>query len=328
MHGLPHRPADRPLPDKDRRHAELLALIRDEQDDDALDHQPLTRSLDLIGATMSDLRPSSSLDYVTTAPAADDRALLIRSLRRWVPFAAAAAVIAAGAVGGGLALHGSNRPTGPAAAAPAVVTRSADSLPVLNGIPAAKAKNELTACLKAGETGKLDSGSWLGHPKLTEAASDYRVVIAVPHLYRAMEDGLATWYIGKGSRSGEVVSCSVPDDAANPNGREAWLSPITAITTPVTLEYNTGGVGSPTLDGKGKSVYSATVMGHYTNGVARVTVQYSGQKAHNAQMSNGVWFSSDVIPQPSGTDNSSPVVRAYDANGKLLHTTKSATASR
>jgi hypothetical protein len=45
-------------------------------------------------------------------------------------------------------------------------------------------------------------------------------------------------------------------------------------------------------------------------------------------MSNGVWFSSDVIPQPSGTDNSSPVVRAYDANGKLLHTTKSATASR
>jgi hypothetical protein len=190
-----------------------------------------------------------------------------------------------------------------------------DFSPALDGAAAAQAQRELTACMEAAVAGELTSGHWTGDPRRTRPAdpiASYRVVVAVPDLYRALEDGLSTWMVGKGP-SGQLVSCSLPRDPGNPNGREAWLGAVAGRPHPsgLTVEYRTGGIGSPNLDGTGGQVYATTLIGRCPPGIARVTAHYQGQEQRDAQIAQGVWFSQF----PRGTSSGPMVVCGYDADG-------------
>lgn len=187
--------------------------------------------------------------------------------------------------------------------------------PALNGVPAEQAQRELTACMEAAVAGKLTSGHWTGDPRQTRPAdpiASYRVVIAVPGLYRALEDGLATWIVGKGP-SGQLVSCSLPRDPGNPNGREAWLGTVAGRPHPsgMTVEYRTGGLGSPSPDGTGAQVYAMTLIGRYPPGVARMTARFQGQEHRDAHVAEGVWCCQFI----RGTSTGPMVVDCYDAEG-------------
>ncbi|MBC3843366.1 hypothetical protein GXW82_33590 [Streptacidiphilus sp. 4-A2] len=333
MTGLPQVPAERPLPDRDRRRREFLALIRSEQDAEAQRRPQTTRPA---APTTSSAAPTSSPAPTTGASMTQLNAdgtlggtvRLTRPLsarrpanRGWIAVAAvAASVVAIGGAATTLALRGSSggvTVTGPGSPS-APHSAPVASGPVLNGVAATQAQSELTACLEAAVSGKLTSGNYFGTPKPADPVTTYRVVIADPHLYRAMEDGLSTWIIGKGA-SGQLAGCSVPDDAANPNGREALLGPKPGapLTDRLTVEYSTGGVGTANLDGKGASVYANTLIGRYGGGITRVTLQYPGGKEHNALVSDGIWFDQSRLADPTGTDTV-PVVRGYGANGKLV----------
>jgi hypothetical protein len=351
MTGFPQVPADRPLPDRDRRRRELIALVRSEQEDDDFVRQPLTARLRLEprrGADMTDARPDT--DHRTDAADAPleilDTAVRTawpssaqgRPRRRstWMTVAAAVTgVVVLGVIGA--AMHGSGSGNGsgsehvvPAAGGAMGSAEPTLSVPVLNGVSQLTAQNELTACIKAGIAGTLQSGNWTGKPGPVDPVPAYRVVIAKPHLYRAMEDGLSTFLVGTGP-SGQLFSCSVPDDPKNPNGREAWLGPrpakpAGAFTSKVTVEYDQGGVGTPTIDGKGASVYATTLTGHYGEDISRVTVQYPGGKEQDAITDQGVWFDQSLLDSTQSNSTRPPVVRGYAPDGRLVY--DSATAAK
>jgi hypothetical protein len=185
--------------------------------------------------------------------------------------------------------------------------------PALNGVPAARAQRELTAGMRAAAAGELRSGHWSGGGReVADPITSYRVVIAVPGLYRAMEDGLSTWLVGKGP-SGQLASCSLPSDPGNPNGREAWLGQVggARYSGDVTVEYQCGGIGHPHLDGTGTRVYANTLIGRCAVGVARVTVHYRGQRECDAVVAQGVWIS-QLLRHPGA---GALTVRGYDAAG-------------
>jgi hypothetical protein len=172
--------------------------------------------------------------------------------------------------------------------------------------------------MEAAMAGELTSGHWLGSPGRNRPAdpiADYTAVIAVPELYRALEDGLSTWIVGKGP-SGQLVSCSLPRDPENPNGREAWLGTVAGRAHPsgVTVEYRTGGIGTPNLDGTGTRVFALTQIGRCTVGITRVTAHYQGQQERDAVVPQGVWFSQIL----RGASPGGLTVRGYDAHGSLV----------
>ena len=187
--------------------------------------------------------------------------------------------------------------------------------PALNGMAATRAQRELTGCLEAAAAGELTSGHWLGGPREPRPAdpiASYRVVIAVPDLYRALEDGLSTWMVGMGP-SGQLAGCSLPRDPGNPNGREAWLGAATGRPHPsgMTVEYRTGGLGAPNLDGTGPQVYAMTLIGRCPPGIARVTAHYQGQEPQDADVARGAWFSQFLRGGSTG-----PItVCGYDSHG-------------
>ena len=316
MNGLPPPPADRPLPDRERRRQEFVSLIRMEQElgspfpplvpvpppDDA--DLPLDE-IEADGTLRGAVGPA-------TRPAAR------RTARGGWPAVAAvaASVLLIGSVAAALALRGSTgigAPDAHPAAEPPPV-----SGPVLNGVPVATAQRELTACLQAAVSGKLTSGDYTSPLSPADPVDSYRVVIAEPHLYRALENGLSTWIVGKGP-SGQLAGCSVPQDAANPNGREALLGtrPSGALSNELTVEYSTGGVGSPALDGTRASVYANTLVGRYGDEISRVTVQYPGGREHNAETADGIWFDQSLLGN-AGAGGDAAVVRGYGARGELL----------
>jgi hypothetical protein len=190
---------------------------------------------------------------------------------------------------------------------------SPDRSSALNGVPAAAAQRELTAGMEAAAAGELHSGHWSGgRREAADPITSYRVVIAVPGLHRAMENGLSTWLVGKGP-SGQLASCSVPRDPGNPHGREAWLGQVggARYSGDVTVEYQCGGIGHPNLDGTGTRVYANTLIGRCAPGIARVTVQYRGQQECEAVVAQGVWISQLL----RGPDAGALTVRGYDAVG-------------
>ncbi len=312
MNGLPQAPADRPLPDRDRRRHEFLALIRREQDRDP-SYAPLAAVPDSggVGDLLDVLDADSSLgDTIRIAAPLSGRRTGGCSWTSVVAVAASVVLIGAFAAA---ALRGSTGSTDPASRQP-----SAAAAPVLNGVRGATAQSELTACLQAAVDGRLTSGNYFSTPKPTDPVGSYRVVIAEPHLYRAMENGLSTWIIGKGP-SGQLAGCSVPQDASNPNGREALLGgkPGGALGNQLTVEYSTGGVSSPALDGTRASVYANTLVGRYGAEVTRITVQYPGGQEHDAQMAEGIWFDQSLLGN-AGASSGGAVVRGYGADGALL----------
>lgn len=200
------------------------------------------------------------------------------------------------------------------------------------GVSEAVAQRELTEGLKAAARGELTSGHWLGGGGRlpADAIADYRVLIAVPELYRALEDGLSTWLVGQGP-SGQLVSCSLPCDPGNRNGREAWLGPAEGRPHPsgMTVEYRTGGVAAPQLDGTGARVYATTLIGRCPEGVTRVTAHYKtahyetahhetahhdGEPEREAVLARGVWFSQILRGSATGP----LVLRGFDASGRLV----------
>ncbi|QMU73199.1 hypothetical protein [Streptacidiphilus sp. P02-A3a] len=148
-----------------------------------------------------------------------------------------------------------------------------------------------------------------------DAIAAYRPVIAVPGLYRALEDGLSTWLVGQGP-SGQLVSCSLPGDPGNPNGREAWLGPAEGRPHPsgVTVEYLTGGVGCARLDGTGARVYATTLIGRCPAAVTRITVHHEGEPERDAVLADGVWLSQVLRGAATGP----LAVRGFDASGRLV----------
>jgi len=177
-------------------------------------------------------------------------------------------------------------------------------------------QRELTAGMEAALAGELTSGHWIGANRVpADPVGSYRVVIAVPGLYRALEDGLSTWLVGKGP-SGQLVSCSLPRDADNRNGREAWLGPAGGRPNPsgLTVEYWTGGMGSANLDGSGPQVYATTLIGRYPEGVTRVTAHYEGEVPRDAHLAEGVWLSQVL----RGASTGPLLVEAYDADGQAV----------
>lgn len=192
---------------------------------------------------------------------------------------------------------------------------SSDS--ALHGISAERAQRELTACLEAAAAGELRGGHWTGAGRVPEdPLPSYRVVIAVPDRYRALTDGLFTWLVGRGP-SGQLASCSLPQDAGGAERREAWLGQAAGAPyrSEVTVEHRTGGVGHPRRDGTGERVYSQTLIGRCADRIARVTVEYPGREPEAAVVARGVWFS-QVVRESSGGGR--PTVRGFDADGELV----------
>ncbi|QMU73433.1 hypothetical protein [Streptacidiphilus sp. P02-A3a] len=322
MNGLPPAPADRPLPDRDRRRHELLALIRREQERD-----PGYAALAAVPGSGGSGNPLDVLDADGTLGDTIRIAAPLSGRRSsGCSWSSVAAVAASVVLIGAFATLGLRDGTGggvPAARQPATAT-----VPVLNGIRPATAQSQLTGCLQAAVDGRLTSGNYFSTPRPTDPVGSYRVVIAEPHLYRAMENGLSTWIIGKGP-SGQLAGCSVPQDASNPNGREALLGsrPSGALNNQLTVEYSTGGVSSPALDGTRASVYANTLVGRYGDEITRITVRYPGGREHNAQMAEGVWFDQSQLAS-AGMDGTGAVVHGYGANGALLFSwTESAPSS-
>lgn len=324
MNGLPPAPADRPLPDRDRRRDELLALIRREQEREPR-YPPLVTAAD--PGELGD--PLDVLDDGNLGGTIRLAAPLTGLRPSGCGWSSVAAVAASVVLIGAFATLGLRDSTG--GGHPAVRQPSAATAPVLNGVRPATAQDELTACLQAAVDGRLTSGDYFSMPKPTDPVGSYRVVIAEPHLYRAMENGLSTWIIGKGP-SGQLAGCSVPQDASNPNGREALLGsrPGGPLSNQLTVEYSTGGVSSPALDGTRASVYANTLVGRYGAEITRITVQYPGGQEHNAQMAEGVWFDQSRLGSAGVNGAGSgggAVVNGYGADGALLFSYTQSTPS-
>lgn len=327
MPDFPPAPADRPLPDRERRRRELVALIRIETEEGQPRLAPVL-PLQRPDTGQGDDTPMSDMAYpafgdILEAPVTPGTGTASRPARRrtWTVFAATAAAVAV--IGGAALMVGGHsgsggtvvRQVGPAAPGAHGHAPSAAG-PVLNGVPLATAQSELTSCLK---TAADTNGT-----KLLAAPAAYRIEIAQPGLYRALEDGLATYLVGQEPTHGQLVLCSVPKDAKNPNGKELWAGAKFPAAGPaaktVTLEFQRGGVGTPTLSGKGASVYANTLAGHYGKDVTRITVQYPGGKAQQAELGGGVWFLQSRLTTREAQSHA-PVVRGYDATGKQVFTT-------
>ena len=186
----------------------------------------------------------------------------------------------------------------------------------LHGISAERAQRELTACLETAAVGGLRSGHWNGGRR---AAADpipsYQLVIAVPDRYQALTNGLFTWLVGRGP-SGQLVSCSLPQEPDGTEERVAWLGQAAGApySSEVTVEQQVGGIGHPHRDGTGERVYAQTMVGRCADRIARVTVEYPGREPEAAVVARGVWFSQVVMDRSGGR----PTVRGFDADGELV----------
>jgi hypothetical protein len=187
--------------------------------------------------------------------------------------------------------------------------------PSLNGVPIARAQRDLTACMVAAVAGELTGGHWLGQREPADPIASYQAVIAVPGLYRALENGLSTWVVGKGP-SGQLVSCSFPQDPGNPSGREAWLGTVAGRPHPcgITVEYRTGGLGTADLDGTATQVYATTLIGRHSAGINRVTAHYEDQDEREGVLSEGVW----MIQVLRGPSEGPMLLHGYDVDGRLV----------
>ena len=308
MTRLPQLPADRPLPDRDRRRGEFLALLQAEQQDTVT---PSVRSHHLPGVARG-TAPHEIIDIAVDATPRGFEPLRPRSRSRsrrgWFLVAGAAAAVAISAV----AVDLNTRTTAPPAPA-ASVPRS------LDGIPVATAQNALTDCLKAGQSGKLTNGYWLGsQPTLIDAASSYTVVLATARNW-PMENGLYTLYVGKGP-GGQLASCATPATSV-PGGPQAWLSTSTALPSRalVSLEFWQTGRNSYS---DGSPIFTIGLIGRCATSIARVTVQYPGVRPYTATVADGVWFTQVPLAgsgDPADAQSAHPVVRGYAADGKLLY---------
>ena len=314
MTRLPQLPADRPLPDRDRRRDEFLSLLQAEQQDtvtpsvpsphlpgvsrDAAPHEIIDVAVDATPRSLEPLRqPPRSRSWS-------------RSRRGWFLVAgAAAAAVAISAMAVDLNARTTAPPT-PAASVP----RS------LDGIPVTTAQNALTDCLKAGQSGRLTNGYWLGsQPTLVDAASSYTVVLATAHNW-PVENGLYTLYVGKGP-GGQLASCATPP-ASVPGGPQAWLSTSTALPPGalVSLEFWQTGRNSYS---DGSPIFTIGLIGRCATSIARLTVQYPGVRPYPATVADGVWFTQVPLAgsgDPADAQSAHPVVRGYAADGKLVYT--------
>ncbi|MGW1728691.1 hypothetical protein ACWCQK_38165 [Streptomyces sp. NPDC002306] len=234
-----------------------------------------------------------------------------RRARRWTPVVIAATVVlAAGAIAAFHPLPHTTRPT------------TAGSARVL---PTDQAQRELTSCVEAISTGDIEASGFPRPPKLTDPVRSYRPAIAVSGLRHTTDREASTWIVGTSPHK-QLVACFIPNpDARLSSGRQAWPSPADKYqpARPVTAEYSHGTM-FPAGESDTHAVYGEVQIGRYTADVARVTIQYPGQKEHDARTTAGVWFTHTELVQaepdiPESWPAPQAVVRGYNTQGKVVY---------